>query len=24
LLGDAVKAIDLSDLFDAGAVPKKP
>jgi phosphatidylinositol-3-phosphatase len=24
LLGDAVNAIDLSDLFDAGAVPKKP
>ena len=24
LLGDAVNATDLSDLFDAGAVPKKP
>jgi phosphatidylinositol-3-phosphatase len=24
LVGDAVNAIDLSDLFDAGAVPKKP
>jgi hypothetical protein len=23
-VGDAVNAIDLSDLFDAGAVPKKP
>ena len=23
-LGDAANAIDLSDLFDAGAVPKKP
>jgi hypothetical protein len=23
-LGDAVNALDLSDLFDAGAVPKKP
>ena len=24
LVGDAVNAVDLSDLFDAGAVPKKP
>jgi len=24
LVGDAVNAIDLSDLFDAGAVSKKP
>ena len=24
LLGDAANAIDLADLFDAGAVPKKP
>jgi hypothetical protein len=24
VVGDAVNAIDLSDLFDAGAVPKKP
>ena len=24
LLGDAANATDLSDLFDPGAVPKKP
>jgi hypothetical protein len=24
LVGDAVNSNDLSDLFDAGAVPKKP
>src|SRR5438270_6299927 len=24
LVGDAVNAVDLSDLFDAGALPKKP
>jgi hypothetical protein len=23
-LGDAANAIDLSDLFDAGAIPEKP
>jgi hypothetical protein len=23
-LGDAVNATDLSDLFDPGAIPKKP